>query len=582
MKQVRWVYALSSILFGVAVALFFALAYPHHLHFQEQYQLFQFNKAYICEVLSLPGGLADMIGRFLTQFFLFAWVGASLIALVLVCVQILTYKVLRTTKQELVSYAISFIPSILCCCFLCDDSALMTVPVALLVVLGVVWCIKKISSVKIRQIVGLLSVPVVYILAGAFVILYSLILIISELQKERSLGAFVKASIMMLVALSLPAIWHIFVHYSLTRLYVGPHYYRTPDVFAMWAWASIGIVPLLILIPEKIKRWTPRNALAGFFMIWAVFMAGGGVQIYSLQSQTQENVMAYDFMSRNALWNRIIQKAQLTPPKNQVAVVALNLALSHRGMLTDHMFEYPQNGVFGLIPNFASDYVSPLVTSEALYRLGLINSAQRFVFEAQEAIPDFQKSARCYKRLAETNLINGEYEVARKYLLSLQNTLFYSSWATEILDLIRDDEAVKSHPEYGALRMMRNKTDYFFGGNELRQILIKLLESNPKNRMAFEYLEASCLLAKDVEKVANYFSYSEPLGYNAVPIDIQQAMLIHWSQTNTNMKSIPDFIQPAVVQEFNKFYTALQVNNGNPGPVQKMFGKTYWSYYYFH
>ncbi|KAA6305365.1 hypothetical protein EZS27_042983, partial [termite gut metagenome] len=42
----------------------------------------------------------------------------------------------------------------------------------------------------------------------------------------------------------------------------------------------------------------------------------------------------------------------------------------------------------------------------------MINTAQSFAFEAMEVIPDYQKSVRCIKRLAETNLINSQYEVA--------------------------------------------------------------------------------------------------------------------------------------------------------------------------
>ena len=45
------------------------------------------------------------------------------------------------------------------------------------------------------------------------------------------------------------------------------------------------------------------------------------------------------------------------------------------------------------------------------------------MFEAMEAIPDYKKSGRAYMRLAETNLINGQYAVAAKYLRALQHYL---------------------------------------------------------------------------------------------------------------------------------------------------------------
>ena len=48
-----------SFLFGLAVALFWALPYVSALSFQEQYQLFLWTPAYFLQRLSVPGGLAD-------------------------------------------------------------------------------------------------------------------------------------------------------------------------------------------------------------------------------------------------------------------------------------------------------------------------------------------------------------------------------------------------------------------------------------------------------------------------------------------------------------------------------------------
>lgn len=68
--------------------------------------------------------------------------------------------------------------------------------------------------------------------------------------------------------------------------------------------------------------------------------------------------------------------------------------------------------------SFVNDFTIPLVAGEPYYYLGLVNVAQQFVFEAMEAVPDYRKSVRCFKRLAETNLINGRYEVARNICVS--------------------------------------------------------------------------------------------------------------------------------------------------------------------
>ena len=99
----KHLHLLYTLLFGVAVLLFFGLAYPHHLHYQEQYQLFLFDSTYVWEIVKLPGGLADLLGRFCTQFFLFAWVGALIIALLLSAVQLLIHRLVTSHFSPLTS-----------------------------------------------------------------------------------------------------------------------------------------------------------------------------------------------------------------------------------------------------------------------------------------------------------------------------------------------------------------------------------------------------------------------------------------------------------------------------------------------
>ena len=123
--------------------------------------------------------------------------------------------------------------------------------------------------------------------------------------------------------------------------------------------------------------------------------------------------------------------------------------------------------------------------------------AQRTVFEAQESILDFQKSGRCYKRLAQTNLINGNYEVARKYLLALKKTIFYSECADETLQLLGNEEAIAKHPEYGRLRQLSYTEDIYFGDHVTPEMLESLFFQNTDNHLAYQYLVAYYMLTGD-------------------------------------------------------------------------------------
>ena len=113
MSSVRY---LISSLFCVAVVLFFGLAYPHHLHYQEQFQLFLFDSNYVWDIVKQPGGVADLLGRFCTQFFLYAWVGAVIIGILLSAIQLLVSRFVGGGWF----YGLSYVPSFLLWLFLLD------------------------------------------------------------------------------------------------------------------------------------------------------------------------------------------------------------------------------------------------------------------------------------------------------------------------------------------------------------------------------------------------------------------------------------------------------------------------------
>ena len=85
---------LFSLLFFLAVTLFWWLCYPQALNIQEENQLFLWSFDYFHERMSLPGGLADWIGECLTQFFYLPWLGALILGVLAVAVQRLTERLL--------------------------------------------------------------------------------------------------------------------------------------------------------------------------------------------------------------------------------------------------------------------------------------------------------------------------------------------------------------------------------------------------------------------------------------------------------------------------------------------------------
>ena len=274
----------------------------------------------------------------------------------------------------------------------------------------------------------------------------------------------------------------------------------------------------------------------------------------------------------------IIEKAEEKSPVSPFGVTCLNLALGKTGQMGDRMFEFYQNGTEGLLPEFRRDFTSPLPTSEAYYHLGMVNTAQRFTFEAMEAIPNFNKSGRCFKRLAETNLINGQYEVAAKYLRLLRKTIFYRDWAEDAMTYLYNEEKINAHKEWGWLRQMRYTEDFLFSNRETDIMLGLLYQHNHRNRMAFEYMLAYVLQQRDLERFMKYYPLGKHVGYDHIPRSYQEALVYVWTQTHKNFQGMPWSISPQVVRdvtEFARIYTSQQ----DARPVlQARFGSTYWNY----
>lgn len=153
--------AALTLLTGIVLYGFFALKYPYHLHFQEQYQLFEGTWDYFRTVAAVPGGFADWLGRFFTQFCYYAPAGAAILALLLCAVQLLTWAVCR--RRTLAVYALSFLPVAALAAFYCDESALMGGAVALSLSLGAAALCIRIAKNLPRTIVEALLIPVLYL-----------------------------------------------------------------------------------------------------------------------------------------------------------------------------------------------------------------------------------------------------------------------------------------------------------------------------------------------------------------------------------------------------------------------------------
>lgn len=533
--------------------------------------MFRFGADYFRESISVPGGLGDWIGGFLTQFFYYAPVGSLILAGLLGLIHLLVGK--NMENKSFAAYPLSLLPSVGMFLFFCDENAITGAAVSMIASLTAALLLMKIRGSVLRTILTALLIPVMYMLFGGISVLVPIILIVRSLLRKESIKSVVALLVATLVMTALTLlVAREYSPYPMTRLAFGIHYHRYHNAIPAVFWASAILIPTVTALSVMFRK----DRMAVVSLAIAILPAACLAPLFA--DMEKERLFGYDFMARMGQWNKILVTSDRHAPDSPIAVECTNLALAKTGHMPTDMFTFYQNGPAGLLPEFTRDHFSPVPTGVVYYHLGMVNTAQTFFFEAQEGIPDFQKSARLTQALAKTNLINGDYEVARKYVNTLKQTIFYRKWAKETEQLLDNPGMINKVPEYAYLRSVRMKEhDIMFSQEEMDSMLGLLYIENNANTIAIDYLLAWCLLRKDLARFFECHSLLKT-GYDAR--HYQEAILLYWALTHGGPEGMPGFITQKVTSDFTRFITLVQ-SGRDEASLEKEFGKTYWFYYYY-
>ena len=580
---------LLSLLFGVAVVIFWAVPYVGGLCFQEQYQMFLFDTGYFLERIVLPGGLADYISELLVQFYYMPVLGGAIIALLLIGIQAVVWGLMKQygARHDFPGYLLSFLPSIALWCAMGDQNVLLSFVVALFGALVIGWIHNRFHNRLVKVVFELVSTALVYWFLGPVVFVYVVLMIGDTLKNALQKGSILSGIGYSACILVLTIAWILLstqtLQYPVSRLFLGLNYYRYPGVTFLLIYivmALAAFIPFLgMLHPHSsaLQKWQKSKWVMVASYVIVLFASVWGIRT-SFDELTYE-MIDYDFWIRTEQWNKIIEHAEKKPATSPLGVSSVNLALSQTGQLPDRLFEFYQNGAEGLFPAFSRDMTSPVSTSEVFYRLGMVNDAERYMFEAQEAIPNFRKSARLTRRIAECEIINGNYEVAAKLLRRLQKTLFYSNWANQTMALLGNEKAINRHPVYGKLRKYREKKqDFLFSDREMDQMLGLLFLNDKSNKMAYEYLMCYVLLQRDFNKFMQYYPLGRFVGYDHIPRSFQEILIEQWMKTHNDPRTIPYSVDAQNVNNTLNFIQIYLRNPKDPQLSQQPYVSNAWHY----
>ena len=283
-------------------------------------------------------------------------------------------------------------------------------------------------------------------------------------------------------------------------------------------------------------------------------------------------------------FNEVTRYVSTHPSTNRLTIYLNNVALSETGRLTDQLFHFPQS------PDGQSLFLKWEMMGEVLrrgayfyYTTGMINEAQRWAFEnmvMKGITPDD------LRMLIKTEIINGNYKVASKYISILKKTIIYRKEARDFERLISDENSIESDPELGIKRKEKIEHDFFsITDNPYVNVEIAL-SADSLNRKLFEYKMAFLMLNEDYTGIASGLARLESLGYTKIPIHLQEAALV----CRISGSALPDIvslkIDPQIETRFNQFLQMFRSYNNNLKTAQpflkQKFGNTFWYYGFYH
>ena len=338
---------------------------------------------------------------------------------------------------------------------------------------------------------------------------------------------------------------------------------RSAGIFGMaqrnWGRRDLGLVLVCVL---------------GAFVAWKTFSWPGKISLL------------VDYLCQQERWPEALAIANRTPqmasnPKFHRNVM---LALHHTGRLGDAMFRYPQassQAAYDLL-NSDLDSHTHFQDSRFFFQLGQINLAEKSAYEALTGTGQWPP---LLKHLARIHLVKGQPETARIHLEALRQHVFYRRSAAAMLARITTDPGLGSDPEIRRLRTNIPVRDCPTTAIDMEEALLELLEANPGNRMAYDFLMARYLCDLRPDRVVQQLGHWEHFGCGEVPRIYQEAIIIDANRNGQPIPSDDARLEVSTVQRAELFFRVLASTSNRQKAIEVArrlgLGDSYFVFYCF-
>jgi tetratricopeptide (TPR) repeat protein len=559
--------------------------------------IFYTGWGFFAESVSRPGGPNEYAAAFLSQWYYYPLAGATIITIIAMLLTLLTGRLIVATD---IKYApvLSCIPALVFLRMQSDYELRLAAFLALITTLFLVLLYTKLTSSNnlLRVILLAFMSLSLYYLAGGTVLLLILSAGFFEISIRRN--RIFGAACIAVSALLYYLMCHLLdtsIPFIPLRTFSG-RYKLSPDItFGLAAsyllipacFFLTGLLTTLIHPPhkQKTKKINTKRTSSNLVrllqpVVYLIIIASAALAAHDEQ---KKHVLKISDLAERGMWRQILD---YTNSANiyfgPFTCHDIDLALYNCGRLNSDMFRFKQS-ISAMLLTPGQDTSSPFIFAKNiafLMDLGYISTAEKIAFETLETS---QVPFAC-EQLAFASLAKGRTETAKVFLGSLSKDLIYAPRAKKLLAQIKADPQLLSNSRVQMLRTNISEVEemaFTLGANTFFR---QLLEKNPKNKMAYEYMMAFYLLTGQTDKVVENLDRLRQLGYQKIPPLYEQALAIYLLVGKKKPDSLPFEPDPLALQQAKLFAEIFRRMNGPRNPqaaanaLFPQFGNTYMYY----
>jgi hypothetical protein len=272
------------------------------------------------------------------------------------------------------------------------------------------------------------------------------------------------------------------------------------------------------------------------------------------------------------------------PSRNYITNYLVNIALCETGTLNDRLFSFNQS------PEGRTLFMKWEIVGEILrkggqfyYTMGMINEAHRWAFEYMVM---HGPTPEGLKMLAKTEIINGNFLTAKRYVSMLKKSLFYRAEGKYLESLLFNEAAIEKDTELNEKRKIKLATDFFSITDDPVINVKRTVEVDSLNRKAFDYLMAWLLLSKDYKGIVEEWRSLDRYDYKRVPVHIHEAGVAISTLYNIKLPTLKNASAGnEVIINFNRYLQVFNARGADPAraeaALKEQFGTTFWYWVFY-